>query len=635
MHASDACVYSKRMHNEETYRNCCLCISEKGRGCMVCDLVIRNGTVLDGSGGPRYQADVGVLDGKIAAIGDLKDVQAQKVIDAPGRFVTPGFIDTHSHADAENWVYPQMESMVGAGVTTCVAGNCGAGAAPIYDWMMLIGPDRMALENMIPLHNGGGCNPAFSRTVESRFVREACSRYLGTELGWSTYAEYLAAFDRTGMGVNTAFNAPHSQLRTSVTGMDWERLLTPDELELEKDRLRECFEAGAWGLTFGMDYKPGVWTPFSEMVELAKVAAEYDRLVVAHTHNYRPYRCGKSMPNHQPIEGFRELLEVGLQTGARVHISHIRLGDDSLPRDDETMKKNVRTTMALIDEYRAKGVRATWEVLPVFSADSVGFPMLAHHFLSYVVEAGGMHKFAKALESAAYRGMIHDEVSAGNHRCMTKMLWIGPDFSQISSLYVNGRTIEDWGRAMGVDALYAALELLRQDPEVKALPPLEKVPHDQLMEEYLFSRREEACIGFDTGMANYDMRQTYGTDLPYQSCGTYEFGYTASFIERKIASPERYIQMMCGNGARTMGIADRGFIKEGCYADLLVLDWDHIHANFSHENPAQAPDGFDYVIVNGQISVDHKKQLHPMNGKVLRYSEAYEPVDYDMLGVAR
>lgn len=594
---------------------------------MIYDIIIRNGTVLDGTGAPRYRADVGICGEQIAAIGDLKDAQARREIDAAGKFVTPGFVDCHTHSDAESWVYPQMESMVGQGVTSCLASQCGAGAAPLYDWMMLIGPDHVALENMIPLHNGGAINPAFSPTVETKFVREAAKKYLGVDMDWSTYHEYLAHYDKTGMGVNVAFNAPHNQLRTSVTGMDWERDLTKEELELEKDRLRECFEAGAWGITFGFDYKPGVWTRYEELVELAKVAAEYDRVVMAHTHAYRPFRCGKKLTNHQPIDGFRELLNAGLDSGARVHISHIRLGDDSLPRDDDTMRKNVRSTMALIDEYRAKGVRATWEALPCFSADSVAYPLLAHRFHPYVVEAGGLKKFQRALESAAYRKMIHDEVVAGKHRSMSVLTRIGPDFSEISDLLVKGKRIDEWSREKNRDVLYTALEMLAEDPYVVAVPAVEPVAHDRLLEERLFCEREEACIGFDTGMANYGMKFTYGEDLPWQSCGAYEFSCAASFIERGSAAPERYIQMLCGNGAKTLGFRKRGFLKEGYFADVLVLDWDNIRAHIDYEHPDQSPDGFDYVIVNGTVAVDHKKQLHPMNGKVLRYAENYGHMD--------
>ena len=278
---------------------------------MKYDIIIKNGTVIDGSGAAGYAADAAVKDGVIAAVGRLDGAEAERVIDASGRLVTPGMIDMHSHADMNSWVYPEMESLLGQGVTSCFSGHCGLGVAPAYDWWIETGVESLAVNRVIPPILGGSYMPGFNRIVEKSAVQEAVRKYMDVDIGWTTYAEYLDHMERLGQGCNISFNAAHSQLRTGITGLDWERELSAEELELEKQRLRECFEAGAWGVSLGFDYKPGTWTPYSEALELAKVAAEYDRVVCAHTQqNYRA-RCGAANDRLRPMDGYRELMEIG------------------------------------------------------------------------------------------------------------------------------------------------------------------------------------------------------------------------------------------------------------------------------------------------------------------------------------
>ena len=137
------------------------------------DILIKNGKVIDGTGSDAYAADVAVKDGVIAAVGRLEGAEAEQVIDAAGKLVTPGMIDMHSHADVGSWAYPEMESMLGQGVTSCFSGHCGMGVAPVYDWWIENGVESLAVNQLIPPILGGSYMPGFNRTVETLAVREA------------------------------------------------------------------------------------------------------------------------------------------------------------------------------------------------------------------------------------------------------------------------------------------------------------------------------------------------------------------------------------------------------------------------------------------------------------------------------
>lgn len=585
---------------------------------MKYDIIIKNGTVIDGSGAAGYAADVAVKDGVIAAVGRLEGAEAEQVIDAAGKLVTPGMIDMHSHADVGSWAYPEMESMLGQGVTSCFSGHCGMGVAPVYDWWIENGVESLAVNQLIPPILGGSYMPGFNRTVETLAVREAVKKYMGIDIDWTTYAEYLDHMERIGQGCNISFNAAHSQLRTGITGLDWERELTAEELELETQRLRECFEAGAWGVSLGFDYKPGTWTPYSEALELAKAAAEYDRVVCAHTQqNYRA-RCGVTNERMRPIDGYRELMELGLESGARVHISHIQSGFEVVPDDETGLRAGVEATLAVIEEYRAKGVRVTWDVLQDNSFSGFfHYPLLATRFYAYIKDCGGMGAFARTLGYQSYRRAIHEEVIGGKHRAVSPFLRIGEDLAALKALKVQGKTLEQWGEEQGTDALYAALELLHRDMGTIATAE-KKLPSALSAVVDMFSMREDASIGIDSDLYNYDVHQSWGEDMPWESGSPKAFCSFAGFLERKLMPPEEYMRRMCGNAARAAGFEGRGLVKEGYFADLLVLDWDNIRANGSNEHPAAAPDGFDCVIVNGRVAVDHKKHLNPLSGKILR-----------------
>src|SRR3954451_10094491 len=247
---------------------------------MTFDVMIRGGRVLDGRGGPPVVTDVGILDGRIAAVGVLDVAEAATVVDATGGAVAPGFIDIHSHADTTLLADPRAQSAIAQGVTTVVVGNCGHSPAPL--------PIPAALPDLTFGH------------------------VPGTTPSWTTFGEYLATLEAAKPAVNVASLARHNALRGAVLGLS-PREATTTEVAAMTDELAAAFDDGAFGLSVGLEYPLGARATPDELVALASAVARRDGLVAIHTRD-RDFRA---------VEAFDEAFSVAERSGAALQISHI------------------------------------------------------------------------------------------------------------------------------------------------------------------------------------------------------------------------------------------------------------------------------------------------------------------------
>ena len=211
------------------------------------DIVIRGGKVIDGAGNPWYKADIGVKNGVISKIGKLVKENSETIIDASGHIVSPGFIDAHSHADGYSLVCPEMENLVHQGITTVVAGQCGSSPAPVSD--------------LVRDH------------IQSR-LDKSLPEGVSLQLSWSTFDEYLKEEEKLKLGANVAHLVGHGAIRSSGMGLE-ARAPTADELVVMRELTAEAMEAGAYGLSTGLIYPPGIYAETEEIIELAKVAANF------------------------------------------------------------------------------------------------------------------------------------------------------------------------------------------------------------------------------------------------------------------------------------------------------------------------------------------------------------------------
>jgi len=314
------------------------------------DLAILNGRVIDGAGNPWFKADLAIKGDEIAWMGKRFKGESRKTLDASGCFVVPGFIDAHSHADFTSLVHRDMENLVHQGITTVVAGQCGSSLAPLSD----------------------------------------LSREEAEKSTWSTFEEYLREEEKERMGVNVAHMVGHGAVRAAAMGFE-ARPPTDEELDHMRELVEEAMKAGAFGLSTGLIYPPGLYAETSEIVELAKVAARFGGVYDSHIRGE-----GRGL-----MKALREALEIGFQAGIPVQISHHKIASKRL------WGKSVET-LKLFEEARSKGLDVTLDQYP-YVAGSTSLMAL----LPPWVHDGGREKALERLRDEEARKKIRRDISEG------------------------------------------------------------------------------------------------------------------------------------------------------------------------------------------------------------------------------
>jgi len=534
------------------------------------DLIIRGGRVVDGSGNPWYRGDVAVVDRRIVSIGMLAEVEADRVIDASGLIVAPGFIDAHSHSDGGVVVYPKMESTLVQGITTVVAGQCGGSPAPI--------------------------DPEMRELLEERY-----SKFMPPEiefkLTWTTFDEYLERVEEVGVAANIAHHVGHSTIRVAAMGFD-ARPPTMAELEEMRKLTEESMEAGAYGLSTGLIYPPGMYATTDEIVELAKVAAQYGGVYDSHIRGE-----GATL-----LKALAEAIEIGERAGLPVHISHHKATSKS------AWGQSVET-LGMMEEARSRGVDITFDQYP-YRAGSTSLVTL----LPPWAHDGGMEKLLERLRDPKNRNRMRKEIETGLPGWENFAGALGWENIMVS--YVrseNNKPVE--GKNM------VEVKEMRRDP-------------DEFTTLYKLLLEEEGTAGMVIfGMQEEDVRRIMkhplgmvGTDAssvastgPFamgkphpRHFGTYPRILGQYVRDNGVLRIEEAVRKMSSFPAQRFGILDRGLLRTGMWADITIFDPQTVIDHATYQNPQQLPDGIPYVIVNGAVAVDKGRCTGALAGKVLR-----------------
>lgn len=561
------------------------------------DVLIRGGAVYDGTGAPGVLADVAVRDGKIEAVGALAGAQAKRVVDARGKAVAPGFIDMHSHGDLTLAFYPEMESVVRQGVTTIVGGQCGLTAAPCDAWWVGQYFDWAQLAEL-----GGD---AFRPPVLARpdALSPLMRRDFGRAIDWRTFGEFLSAVQRTGLGANYVPLVGHGAIRAQVMGQDFRRPATDEEIERMRAYLVDALDAGAAGMSAGLDYEPGIWCDFRELKALCETLAARGGLYAPH---WRKTGLREGTPRRQKkIDGIKEALELGLQTGVQVHLAHLTNGFDVYPADGAMSAAAARRTLEVIDGYRQKGVRVTHDVIPNITGGILLAPDLAMSFLQWLRPCGTREQFAQNLRSKTYRAQIAQDVYAG--RCYEVNPLVDPDWAAAYTvLRHKNAAYEGWNLraladAQGREPLDMALELLEQDPYTKTFQTVQGMTEESVR---VFIGDEHGVIGSDTfafdGSAVIPQGEGMPAYLPNPNTYCAFVRYLCRYPQETF---EKTIQKVTGQPAQILGLGDRGVLAAGKRADVLVIDRENLRTNENHIDPRVWPQGVEYVFVGGEAAV--------------------------------
>jgi len=541
---------------------------------MDCDTKLSGGTLIDGTGAPGRRADVAVCNGAISAIGNLTDLEAALVLDCSGAVITPGFIDIHSHSD---WLVPGrdagalVEPFLRQGMTTLVGGNCGFSPAPVSE------RSREA-----------------ARQASLLIVDEAL------ELRWETMAQFLEGLEQTGVSLNVAELVGHGAVRAAVTGPLEPAEPDDDALRAMERLVREALDAGCCGVSTGLGYPPGIFAGARELAAFAGFAAAADVLFTSHVKAYSwvspVYQSDPSRLPHNLL-ALQEVMRAARAGGARLQLSHlIFVGRETW--------KTCAQVLAAIEAERADGLDVAFDAFPYTAGNttaSVLFPPEMLPQLEGILQSPEALAGVKALGEQVFAqiGFFLEDVQIMNANA--------PRFDRFNGLFVGDAA----GQAgMDVWEFYARM-VVESQRNARVLN--HTYSGHQGDEDALRAVLAHRLCSIET--------DTFLTKHGHQnpaSYGTFP-RVLHTYVQAGLFPLEEAVRKMTGAAAERLGWTDRGTVRKGAAADLVVFDPERLRDTASFEQPDQTPIGIDHVFVNGVHVVDGEHyDAGAQAGRVLR-----------------
>ena len=527
------------------------------------DLVIANGHVIDGTGSPWYAADVGIRGGRIAAIGKLGAAPAKRRIDAAGKIVAPGFIDMLGQSEFTILVDPRLPSKIYQGITSEITGE-GMSAAP------LTGHARVE-------------------------VGQALEHY-GLTADWQTLGEYFSRLERQGIGINLASYVGATTVREVVIGGD-NRPPTPAELVRMRGLVREAMEEGAVGLSTSLEYAPAPYASTEEIIALASEAAPYGGIYATHMRSE-----GDGMP-----AALEETFRIGREAHIPVEIWHLKVsGKKNWDRMADVIKR--------IDAARAGGLDVsadTYAYTAWFNDMSAFVPPWAHD--------GGTAKLVERLKDPAMRARVINDMKTPSSAWDNEWDEIeGPESLIIgvvknpALLPLQGQTLAAIAKARGKDPLETMLDILVEDNGFTGCAVF------GMKEEDVALGLVQPWMSVNNDSAGTSPEGLLGKEHPHpRAYGTFPRILRKYVREEHRLTLEDAIRKFSALPAQRMRLTDRGVLKRGMWADVVVFDPDTIHDVATYEDSNRLSVGMQYVIVNGVAVIEQGKMTGALPGRVL------------------
>jgi N-acyl-D-amino-acid deacylase len=527
-------------------------------------LGLRGATVVDGTGAPRYRADVVIADGRIAQIAtDGQTITADRSIDVTGLVLAPGFIDMHAHSDLALLSEPEHLAKVSQGVTLELLGQDGLSYAPV---------DEVTLANIRRQIAGWNGEPE------------------NLDWNWRSVGEYLDRLDSSGIATNAAYLVPHGTVRMLVLGYD-DRVPSADELDRMRGLIRTGMIEGAVGLSFGLGYTPGMYATTAELTELCRTVAELGGFFAPH---HRSYGAGA-------LESYAEMIGVSRASGCPLHLSHA------------TMNFGVNAgrageLVALLDAAIADGCDITLDTYPYLPGSTTLAALLPGW-----TSAGGPDGVLRLLgDPAAYARIREDMEVRGSDGChRVPVDWDTVQISGVGNPALNhkvGRTIADLARSTGRGGFEVYRELLIADRLATSI--LHLVGHEENVRTIM---RHPAHTGGSDGLL-------VGTRPHPRAWGTFPRYLGRYSRELGVLGLEECVAHLSGNAARRLRLRDRGLIRPGYAADLVLFDPETVRDTATFEEPRQPAHGIEHVFVNGVAVIADGRHTGALAGRALRRS---------------
>ena len=508
---------------------------------MKFDLLIKNGTVLDGTGAEAIRADIGISGERITAVGDLSKAETKQTIDATGQIVCPGFIDVHSHSDAYLLIEPRASSKVFQGITTEVCGNCGASAAP--------------------------------RLGDAKLPSDWQDKpFPGM---WRTVSEYRKIFDQVKPAVNEALLIGHNTLHRGICGYE-PRGATPDELKEMCRALEQALDEGGCGLSTGLIYPPASAVPSDEIIALAKVCAAKHKIYTSHMRSE-----GKQL-----LEAIDEALSIGRKSGARVQISHLKTsGKDNWHKID--------AALAEIEAARAEGIEVAADRYP-YTAACTDLDIILPDWALYDGKAAVLARLA----DSEVRKKISDEILAGRGEFGFSTVMIG-SVENPALHALKGMKVDDAAKLLGMEPVDALLHIIEKD-ELRTGGIFFGMCEENM---WKILAQPWVMIGSDASLRAPD--GILSKDHPHpRAYGSFTKLLRASLDGQTVPLPEM-IRKMTSLPAEHFRLKDRGVLKKGNFADVVVFDPAKIKENTTYARPHQLSEGVVALAVNGTLTIEN------------------------------
>lgn len=512
------------------------------------DYLIRDALVYDGSGEKPYKSNVAIFGDRIALIGNEKMLRAKDVIDGKGMILTPGFIDIHTHTDLLLLRDPDMKPRISQGITTDLSGNCGIGVFP----------------------NSG------------KALETAVGDVLGewNDWAWRDYSSYKAYALKDGIAINEAFLVSHTAIRLAVMGENAGRAATEDEIDRMCTILDSLLSGGCWGFSTGLYYAPCLFAEHEELKRLLEIVKRHNRLFAVH------HRC----EGNDIIQSLQEVLDLAKETGVRLEISHLKaIGIEN--------QSKVPVILSMIENARNDGVDVRFDQYPYTYGSTSLFSLLPPHILSL---SRFEQRLALSLENE--RDELKNEIlHPDGWDSIYEMA--GPD--NIRALYLeshmeySGKTLSEIAESRNADPLDALFDILSEETGLAVMTDITE------SEENLIRIMKHP-------LASFGSDSLYSSPIPHPRSLHGAVEYLSTYVIGKgVLSLEDGIRRMTGENATRIGLERRGFIREGYYADLLLVSPEKLKVNDSGNN------GIEMVMVNGEIVKEGEKLTGRRPGRIL------------------
>jgi len=534
------------------------------------EVVIVNGHIIDGTGSPWYSGDVGIRDGRIAAIGTLTTAPRKRTIDAHGMAVAPGFIDMLGQSEMTILVDPRLPSKIFQGITTEITGE-GGSAAPLN--AAIIEADRAGYEHL-------KINP-----------------------DWRTFREYFGRLEKQGIGINLASYVGATQVRRIVLGDD-DKQPTPEQLERMKSLVRDAMHDGAIGVSTSLEYAPAPYAKTEEIIALASEAAQSGGIYATHMRN----------ESDSVLESIDEALRIGREAHIPVEIWHIKVaGKSNWGRMPEVVAK--------INQARAQGtdVSANTYAYPAwFNSMSAFVPAWAHD--------GGDAKLVERLKDPATRARIRKDLETPSRDWDNEWQEIpGPEAIMISVVQnptlkkFQGKRLAEVARIWNKDPMDTLFDLLIEDNAFTECAVFGMSEPDVTL------ALQQPWVSIDNDSSGTSPQGLLGEEHPHpRAYGTFPRILRKYVREEKKLTLEDAIRKFSALPAQRMRLTDRGILKQGMWADVVVFDPGTIRDLATFDNPNQLSQGMEFVLVNGVPVIEEGKMTGALPGKVLR-GAGYQP----------